>query len=107
MRYREGDFEQAEAVQDEWTSRPLTMVLMDIGSADAGNRERLVNMLPRNIQKEERVNIVEREILEKLLLELDLATSDLANPLTDSNDIVGAIQWWQCMGVIRELPYLI
>ncbi|MCK5503986.1 MAG: CHAT domain-containing protein, partial [Thermodesulfovibrionia bacterium] len=81
-KYREGKFEQAKAVQDEWSSRPLTMVLMGIKSAETYNRDRLANMLPQVLQTEERVNIVEREVLDKLLEELELGTSSLADPLT-------------------------
>jgi hypothetical protein len=83
--YREGKFEKTEAIQDEWSSKPLTMVLMDIksvgGSGDS-DREKLASLLPETLQTEERVNIVEREILDKLLDELKLSVSDLADPLT-------------------------
>ncbi len=46
--YREGKFEQTNASQDEWTSRPLTMVLMDVqsvGDTKESSRERITSML--------------------------------------------------------------
>jgi hypothetical protein len=83
-KYKEGKFQTAETVSDEWTSRPLTMVFMDIqsiGTTEA-NKENFVSSLIMSLQKENRVNMVEREILLKLLQELYLSSSDLADPIT-------------------------
>jgi class 3 adenylate cyclase len=83
--YREGTYEHAQVPRDDWSSGPLTMVLMDVssvgGSGDT-SREKLTGLLPLALQKEERVNIVERELLNKLLEELKLSASDLTDPLT-------------------------
>jgi len=84
-KYRQGDFSRPGQIQDEWSSAPLTMVLMDVKSVGASGdtgREKLNSLLPLALQKEARVNIVEREILDKLLEELKLSTSDLADPMT-------------------------
>ncbi|MBI5196386.1 MAG: CHAT domain-containing protein [Nitrospirae bacterium] len=83
--YREGNFEQAKAVQDEWSTKPVTMVVMDIKSPeDSGDhsREKLISLLSQFLQTSERINMVEREILVKLLEELKLSSSALADPLT-------------------------
>jgi len=83
--YREGTFGRIEVNQDEWTSKPLTMVVMDVttvGSSDNTGRDRLVSLLPLSLENEPRVRLVEREILDKLLEELKLSSSDLADPMT-------------------------
>jgi class 3 adenylate cyclase len=85
MKYREGAFNQKEPNEDEWTSRPLTMVLMDVtsvGGQDSTGRDRLVSLLPLVLEREPRVRLVEREVLDKLLEELKLSSSDLADPMT-------------------------
>jgi class 3 adenylate cyclase len=84
-KYRAGNFEQKTAMQDEWTSRPLTMVLMDVtsvGGSDSVGRDKLMSLLPLSLQGESQVHMVEREILDKLLAELQLSSSDLADPMT-------------------------
>ncbi|MBI4691786.1 MAG: CHAT domain-containing protein, partial [Nitrospirae bacterium] len=83
-KYREGKFEQPKAVQDEWSTKPLTMVFMDIKSSEGGSddSERLIAQLSRFIQAETKINMVEREILTKLLEELSLSSSALADPAT-------------------------
>jgi len=83
--YRGGKFDTAKNVEDEWSSRPVTIVFMDvksIGSIDNSSSEKLLSLLPLSLQGDERVKIVEREVLDKLLDELKLSQSDLANPLT-------------------------
>ncbi|MBI5664008.1 MAG: CHAT domain-containing protein [Nitrospirae bacterium] len=85
VRYREGKYENAQTSPHNWSTGPVTMVLMDIasvgGAGDAG-RAKLAGLLPLALQKEERINIVERELINKLLEELKLSNSDLADPMT-------------------------
>jgi CHAT domain-containing protein len=84
-KYREGDFAQDNRQEDGWTTQPLTMVLTDVmfaGDGGRANREMLLRLLPQNLEKESRVNIIERDLIEKLLEELNLSTSELADPST-------------------------
>lgn len=83
--YREGKFAQSGAAADDWSTGPLTMVFLDIksgeGAGDA-NEKKLTGLLTQKLQEDSRVNIVEREILDKLLAELKLSSSALADPTT-------------------------
>jgi class 3 adenylate cyclase/CHAT domain-containing protein len=83
-RYREGKFQEPVTRQDDWTSRPLTMVFMDIKSGDekGNDKEKLISLLSGSLQSEPRIRMVERELLGKLLEELKLSTSSLADPAT-------------------------
>jgi hypothetical protein len=84
-KFREGNFEFNTGSLDKWNTRPVTMVLMDIeyvGGSGEGDREKLANFLPETLQSEKRINLVEREILVKLLEELNLSTSDIADRTT-------------------------
>lgn len=80
--YREGKFEHPKA-SDTWSSRPVTMVFMDVQAEGAGS-DKAVNMLSMRVtqalQTEGRVQMVERELLDKLLGELKLSASSLADP---------------------------
>ncbi|HEY4744483.1 MAG TPA: CsgG/HfaB family protein, partial [Desulfuromonadaceae bacterium] len=84
-RYREGKFEQA-APRDEWSSRPLTLAVMDIrtGSGEGQDKggEKVVNLLNKSLQSDQAITVVERQILDKLLAELKLGSSALADPAT-------------------------
>ena len=82
QQYRENKFPQKAVDKDTWSSRPLTMVIMDIKAPDTNSSERLVQLLNKSLQAEGRINLVEREILEKLLQELQLSSSALADPMT-------------------------
>jgi hypothetical protein len=83
--YREGKTPAQQKPTDEWTSKPLTMVFMDVRAEDAGG-DKAVNMLSLKVtqalQAEGRVQMVERELLDKLLAELKLSSSSLADPNT-------------------------
>jgi hypothetical protein len=84
-KYRAGEFTNTAQQQDEWSSRPVTLVLMDIesyGNSGENNRDALMSLLPQALMTNDRVTIVEREILEKLLEELELGSSDLTDPIT-------------------------
>lgn len=82
--YREGKTPAAAKQADPWSSRPVTMVFMDV-KAEAGG-DKAVNMLSMRVAQElaaaGRVQMVERELLDKLLAELNLSASSLADPAT-------------------------
>lgn len=82
--YREGREAGPPRPSDDWSSRPLTMVFMDV-QAEAGG-DKAVNLLSMRVaqvlETEGRVQMVERELLDKLLAELNLSSSDLADPST-------------------------
>ena len=70
---------------DEWTSKSLTLSFLDlkkqgIPSTRDGEDEYLMLKLISRLQEGGRVHIVERVLLDKLLEELKLSSSDLANP---------------------------
>jgi hypothetical protein len=82
QKYREGKIEKPEARTDAWSSRPLTMVFMDIKD-HSGNQKRedtLSGLLTQSLPKDTRIRLVERQFLMKLLEELKLGTSVLADP---------------------------
>ncbi len=84
-KYRQGNFAKVNKNQDEWSTQPLTVVLMDViyaGDSGDDKKELLLRLLPQAIKKEARITMVERDLIEKLLEELQLSTSDLADPLT-------------------------
>ncbi|MBF0559733.1 MAG: CHAT domain-containing protein [Nitrospirae bacterium] len=84
-KYREGKFEQARVKEDEWSSKPVTLVAMDIKSGgNDGNKdgEKMAALLSQILGASNRVSVVEREILAKLLEELKLSSSSLADPAT-------------------------
>jgi hypothetical protein len=82
--YRENKIEKPK-VSDAWSSRPVTMVFMDVRAEGAGG-EKTVGLLTMKVtealQAEGRVQMVERELMEKLLAELKLSASSLADPAT-------------------------
>jgi len=83
--YRDGKIEKTKTASDEWSSRPITMVFMDVKAAEAGG-DTTVNMLSNRVtqelQADGKVQVVERELLNKLLEELKLSSSSLADPST-------------------------
>jgi len=72
--------------ENRWTSKPLSVWLMDFEEAGFGLQEgqgRTVHILIRDLlTKSPRVKMVEREILDKLLNELHLGSSQLAERQT-------------------------
>lgn len=83
--YRQGKFEKAGSGNNAAKKGPLTMVVMDVrpsGTGGTQDRDYLVNMLTQVLQTGGGVQIVERELLEKLLEELKLSSSSLADPET-------------------------
>ncbi|MBF0551905.1 MAG: tetratricopeptide repeat protein, partial [Deltaproteobacteria bacterium] len=71
--------------QDAWTSRPLTICLLgfEVGgnlSARDGQGEYLNLLLTQRLSKISRIKLVDRAVLDKLMEELKLGTSNLADP---------------------------
>lgn len=79
--FREGRTGGAATNRDDWTTKPLTIVFMDIrpGGPDV---DRMTALLSQKIQDGGRASVVERELLAKLLEELQLSGSALADPAT-------------------------
>ena len=71
---------------DEWTSPPLTIWLMDFKTTGYGlseGTETLVqSMTAAHLMEHSRSRIVERALMDRLLEELKIGTSQLANPST-------------------------
>lgn len=73
--------------QDEWTSRPLTITFLDLQSVGLipgreGENQYLMLKLTQSINADPRLEVVDRSMLDALLNELKLSTSDLVNPAT-------------------------
>ena len=73
------------AEEDKWTSKPLTLSFLNfkqkgMPSTRDGEDEYLLLKLTSELQKEGNIQIVERALLDKLLEELKLSSSDLADP---------------------------
>ncbi|MGH7897372.1 MAG: tetratricopeptide repeat protein, partial [Candidatus Binatia bacterium] len=72
---------------DEWSPRALVVSFLDFQSklgplAREGLADAFVLNLTRRLQESGRVKVVEREIIDKLLAELKLGSSELADPAT-------------------------
>ena len=72
---------------DTWTSRPLSITLLNFESKGslanrAGEYELLTFKLTQFLQGKKRISVVERELIDKLLEELNLSSSDLSDPAT-------------------------
>jgi class 3 adenylate cyclase/CHAT domain-containing protein len=69
---------------DGWSTPPLTMVLLDIQGTGLPSKsvDLFVNRLNQYLQAEAGVPMVERQLLGKLLQELKLSSSSLADPST-------------------------
>ncbi len=84
-RYKEN--KASQKVVDEWTSRPMVLAFLTVDEKGilterAGVPEILVNYLSTELAKTGRVRVVERMLLDKLLAELNLGSSELADPNT-------------------------
>ena len=71
--------------EDGWSSKPITISFLNfqkrgVPSIRDGEDEYLMLKLTSRLQEEGRVHIVERVLLDKLLEELKLSSSDLADP---------------------------
>lgn len=74
-------------VQDAWTSRPMILTFVDFedkgGLAERGGFSTiLLSELTGHLNASGRVRVVERVLMERLLEELNIGTSELANPET-------------------------
>ena len=74
-----------DATQDQWRSRPVTLCFLGIEERGevtprAGEKELILAMMQRSFQETERVEVVERAFLEALLRELEIGSSELADP---------------------------
>ncbi|MCX5885986.1 MAG: CHAT domain-containing protein [Proteobacteria bacterium] len=73
---------------DTWTSRPLTLTFFPLerkgglASSREGEEEYIVLKLTSSLQSEGGIKVVEREILDKLLQELKLSTTQLVDQET-------------------------
>lgn len=86
-RYRKQQQSTQAEPEDTWTSRPMIMTFIDL-QEKGGLSERdglsavLMIQLSDQLNASGRIQVVERILIEKLLEELDLGTSDLADPDT-------------------------
>lgn len=86
-RYKRGEVVRPQPEADAWTSRPLTLSLLGLESRGRvpfreGEHEFFLLKLAQVLEEQARVRLVERTVLEKLLDELKLGTSALADPQT-------------------------
>jgi tetratricopeptide (TPR) repeat protein len=86
-RYRKQQQSKPKEPEDTWTSRPMIMTFVDF-QEKGGLSERdglssvLMLQLSDQLNASGRIQVVERILIEKLLEELDLGSSDLADPDT-------------------------
>ncbi|MFH0924779.1 MAG: CHAT domain-containing protein [bacterium] len=71
---------------DDWTSRPLTLWVMNLqvkgSSPQEGHDHLLTSVINSLIVQDGRIKLVERALFDKLVEELKLGTSELADPNT-------------------------
>ena len=85
-RYREKRFEKDD-IEDTWTSRPMVLSFVDFQekgglAARDGFSTVLTTQLAEQLNASGRIQVVERVLIENLLEELNLGTSELADPAT-------------------------
>lgn len=85
-RFQKGKVSEAPAA-DSWSSKPMTVAflgfkLMGGGLLREGMTEVLQAEMTQRLSAAGRISVVEREILDKLLAELKLGSSELADPDT-------------------------
>ncbi len=86
-RFQEQQAVLREAPVDEWNSRPLTLAMLDFnvegGMLDRAGMDRVIlNQFSTTLGDSPRVTLVEREIIDTLLTELNLSSTELADPAT-------------------------
>jgi len=77
--------ENPKAETDGWTTaNPITIAFLDISATGMNNAELdfILNRTGEALRESKRYSIVEREMINKLLQELNLSSSDLADPST-------------------------
>lgn len=79
--YKERKEIPALKVMDDWPSKNISIVFLSIDAHGAAEAEKdfLIAGLAENLQASKRIRIVERQILDKLLGELKLSSSELAD----------------------------
>jgi len=85
QRYRSRQGDRSEKPQDDWTSRPMVLSFVDFSETGGlpvrdGLATILTVQLSDILNGSGRVQVVERVIVDKLLQELNLGSSDLADP---------------------------
>lgn len=85
-RYQKGKLSEPPPA-DPWSSRPMTIAFIGIKSMGGGllregMSEILQQEVSRGLMKSGRISVVEREMIDKLLAELKLGSSELADPET-------------------------
>ena len=86
-RYRDQKMQPSTQPKDEWTSRPMVMTFVDMKeSGGLASRDGLAIVLATRLgdllSGSGRVQVVERAVIEKLLSELNLGSSELSDPGT-------------------------
>lgn len=86
-RYKEQKSIASKEQADEWTSRPMVMTFVDVQeSGGLASRDGLAIVLATRLGEllngSGRVQVVERAVMEQLLSELNLGSSELADPNT-------------------------
>jgi tetratricopeptide (TPR) repeat protein len=102
-RYREQKAAGTDRPEDEWTSRPMVVAFLPSGESDpfferAGTNIVLRREVASRLNEDARIQVVEREMIERLLEELDLGSSDLADPATQAR--LGQVLAAQLLGFI-------
>lgn len=87
QRYKDLKAAGKDKPADEWTSRPLVVAFLPAGHKPVffdrvGTDIAIQRELETRLQDHPRIQVVEREVLDALLQELNLGTSDLADPDT-------------------------
>ncbi len=85
-RYRKGKW-RIRGPSDEWTSRPMILTFVDVQEKGLhperdGFSEVLIGQLTALLNASKRVQVVERVLIERLIEELNLGSSELADPET-------------------------
>jgi tetratricopeptide (TPR) repeat protein len=82
-RWRSGKIPASKGPVDEWTSRPVTVTFLDFESKGKmtmeGEMDFLKIALAQALRKTGRMEVVEREKIDRIMAELNLASSELAN----------------------------
>lgn len=81
--FREGNMPVINRA-DEWTSIPLSLVFLDVkaNGINETEKEYILAKATETLQDSERMDVVDRQILDRLLQELKLSSSSLADPAT-------------------------
>lgn len=79
--YRSGQPQKVQQAADGWTSPPFSIVIMEISGGSDGNVA-LIEKINQKLSNSAGINIVERKLLNKILTELRLSATALADPAT-------------------------